>query len=151
MPKVQKVAVGDPAEQRGQPAEMGIEPSSQTIIDRAVRWIAKDREVAALQRRWQMLETALFHQAVRLKLDCEALSNSDVSEACQMRALDAEIARGLRHLQEEAREIRRLKATTIAAAIAKVELGLKVQGQFDWRADALELAEDGIGELRALL
>ncbi len=159
MPKVSRTKALEPAVSisvAAQPIHAdaggpGPETRSGKIIDRASDWIAKDEQLTALQLRWQALETALFDKAAQMKLDCATASHSEMPEAREMRALDVEIGDTHRLLQAEAREIRLLRATTIAAAIAKVELGLKVQGQFDWRAHALELVEDGVRELRALL
>ncbi|MDP3736444.1 MAG: hypothetical protein Q8R02_03585 [Hyphomonadaceae bacterium] len=41
--------------------------------------------------------------------------------------------------------------TSIEGALAKVELGIKVQGPFDWRDHALELLEVGVADLRKLV
>jgi hypothetical protein len=44
-----------------------------------------------------------------------------------------------------------MRATSIAGALAKIELGLKVQGPYDWQDHALELAEGGVSELKAMM
>ena len=36
-------------------------------------------------------------------------------------------------------------------ALAKIELGLAVQGPFDWRDHALELVEEGLKDLRDMI
>ena len=43
-----------------------------------------------------------------------------------------------------------MAAVSIEGALAKIELGLNVQGPFDWRDHALEIAESGIAELRQM-
>lgn len=68
-----------------------------------------------------------------------------------MRALDVQIAAGFSFLTEEACAILSLKATTPVAAIAKLEVGLKLQGRFDWRDHARELIDSGIAELKTML
>jgi hypothetical protein len=71
-------------------------------------------------------------------------------EALALRSLDLEISNSVEWLEDEAREILALPARTIGGAIAKIELGLRVQGPYDWRDNARELAEQGLSELRIL-
>jgi hypothetical protein len=92
------------------------------LAAKAAGWIAANERLTAMQLRWQA-----------------------------MRALDGEIEETRRQLNAAAGEIRLVQATTIAGAIAKIELGLRVQGPFDWQDHARELLEDGIAELRGLL
>jgi hypothetical protein len=94
--------------------------------------------------RWQHFETLLFDKARGMGMGCDTAGESDLPEAQAMRALDAEIDETRRRLDASAGEIRRVRATTVAGAIAKIELGLKVQGPFDWQDHALELLEDGV-------
>lgn len=67
-----------------------------------------------------------------------------------MRTMKRKLDEGYRDLEQLAGDIREMPAISVAGALAKIELGLKVQGEFDWREHALELAEDGIAELRQL-
>lgn len=125
--------------------------SSDELARRAAHWIARDQHLTAMQLRWQDLEAALFRKARHLNVKREDADQGNLPEAQAMRALDGEIDGTIRWLENEAGGIRSLPATTIAGAIAKIELGIKVQGPFDWRDHALELLEDGIAEMRALL
>ncbi len=67
-----------------------------------------------------------------------------------MRALDLQITAAYAHLEALAGKVRRMRATTISGAVAKVQLGLQVQGPYDWQEHALELTEDGLAELRKM-
>jgi hypothetical protein len=124
--------------------------SPDELAARAAGWIATDDRLTAMQLRWQHFETLLFAKAHRIKMDCEHACRSNLPEAQAMRALDKEIEETRRRLHTAAGEISQIPATTISGAIAKIELGLKVQGPFDWQDHALELLEDGIAELRGL-
>jgi hypothetical protein len=121
------------------------------LAARAARWIATDDRLTAMQLRWQHFEGLLFDKARQLKMSCEHACQSNLPEAQAMRALDNEIEATRRQQAMAAGEIRLMPATTIAGALAKIELGLKVQGPFDWQDHARELLEDGVAELRELL
>ncbi len=43
-----------------------------------------------------------------------------------------------------------MRARSVQRTIAKVELGLAVQGPFDWTDPALDLLNDGLAELHSL-
>jgi len=121
------------------------------LASKAAEWIATDERLTALQLSWQHLETLLFAKARQMKMDCEHACQTNLPEAQAMRALDKEIEETRRRLDATAGEIRLIPATTIAGAIAKIQLGLKVQGPFDWQDHARELLEDGLAELRGLV
>lgn len=72
-------------------------------------------------------------------------------DARAMRALNRQINASFNNLQQAAEQASLMEATTIEGAIAKIELGLAVQGPFDWRDHALELAQDGLAEPKALV
>lgn len=126
-------------------------PVDRTILGRVSSWIARNDRVDELQREWQQLESALFAKAATLKISCDAAMRGNLAEAKNMRALDAEIEASHRDLAVEAGEIRAMKSSSVAAALAKVELGLRVQGPFDWRDHARQLIDDGIEELKSML
>jgi len=118
---------------------------------RTAGWIAMDEQLNVMQIRWQGFESLLFDKARRMGMGCDEACRSNLPEAQAMRALDREIEETRRQLNAAAGEIRLMPATTIAGAIAKIELGLRVQGPFDWQDHALELLEEGIAELRGLV
>lgn len=121
------------------------------VIVRAAEWIAKDRELTSMHLRWQDLECGLFDKAKRKKISCERALQSNMPEAQAMRTLDAEISEAIRQLHDWASEINQIPATSVAGAVAKLELGVKVQGPQDWQSHARELLLGGIDELRNCL
>ena len=125
--------------------------ADRTILDRVSSWIARHDRLDEVQREWQQLESALFAKAATLKISCDAAMRGNLAEAKDMRALDAEIEASHRDLAVEAGEIRAMKSSSVADALAKVELGLSVQGPFDWRDHARQLIADGIEELKSML
>jgi hypothetical protein len=145
------VLIGAAVASAGTGASPGRPILPDDLAGRAAEWIAADERLAAMYLRWQRFETLLFDRARRMKMPCEEACDSDLPEAQAMRALDTEIEETRRWLDASAGEIRLTPAATVAGAIAKIELGLKVQGPFDWQEHALELLEDGIAELRELL
>ena len=121
------------------------------LAAKAAQWIATDDRLTAMQSRWQRFESLLFDKARRMGMGCDEACQSDLPEAQAMRAIDEDIEETRRQLNAAAGEIRLTPATTIAGAIAKIELGLRVQGPFDWQDHALELLEGGLAELRGLV
>jgi hypothetical protein len=121
------------------------------LAARAAGWIAGHEQLNVMQLRWQEFEGLLFDKARRMGMDCELACGSNLPEAQAMRAINEDIDETRRQLDAAAGEIRLTPATTIAGALAKIELGLRVQGPFDWQDHALELLEDGIAELRGLV
>ena len=138
----------------GSASEIGIDLSATASEDpvklEADLWFAADDYRSALVAEWQRLETALFEKARAMQISCEAACEGDLSEAKAMRAQAAQIAKMDHLLRERAGEISSTKATAMVGAIAKIELSLRVQGPWDWRDHALELAEGGLADLREL-
>ncbi len=117
---------------------------------KAAQWISDDQRRSALELEWQRLETLLFQIARQMQIECDEACLSELSEAGAMRALDKEIRSERLRLEALAAEIEEIPSATVADAIAKIELGLKLQGPCDWRENALELMERGIAEFRSL-
>jgi hypothetical protein len=68
-----------------------------------------------------------------------------------MRILNQRIKAAYPELEEEAGAIHGLPTMSAEGALAKIELGLAVQGPFDWRDHALELVEEGLKDLRDMI
>jgi hypothetical protein len=133
------------------PACPPLKIASDNLVEKAAEWIAADEHLTALELRWQALESQLFDKARRMKMSCDKATRSNMPEAQAMRAIDREIEDIHRRLAASADEVSQTPSATIAGAIAKIELGLKVQGPYDWRDHAQELLENGIAELRAII
>jgi hypothetical protein len=142
---------GPAAAQASLAANLPTSAAPDELASKAAEWIATANRLTAMQLRWQHFETLLFAKARQMNMSCEHACQSNLPEAQAMRALDTEIEETRRKQVATAGEIRLIPATTISGAIAKIELGLKVQGPFDWQDHALELLEDGIVELRRLV
>jgi len=121
-----------------------------TVLAAVDAWIAKDVCVTAMQLEWQRYENVVFDRARRMKIGCERACQSNWPEARAMRALDLEIKAAYPHLARLAWDVRQLRALTIAGAVAKIQLGLQVQGPYDWQEHAFELVEGGLVDLRKL-
>jgi hypothetical protein len=126
------------------------DPMSDPVVARASEWIAAYELAAAWEAEWRGLETRLFGRAAVLGMDCSLACRSGLGEARAMRALDRRIEAAYRKMQRVAGEAVALPAVSMAGALAKIELGVRVQGEFDWREHALELIRDGVGEVRRL-
>jgi hypothetical protein len=120
------------------------------VVARAAEWIAACELAAAMEAEWRGLETRLFGRAAVLGMDPLLACRSGLGEARAMRALDRRIAAAYRKMQRVAGEAVAQPAVSMAGALAKIELGVRVQGEFDWREHALELIRDGVGEVRRL-
>lgn len=138
----------DPRELR---SELRSEVSSDHLVVRATGWTMRHQRIIEMELEWQRLEAALFTKAATREISCAAAMKGKFAEAKRMRALDAEIGVGYRELAFEAGEIQAMKSSSVAAALAKVELGLRVQGPYDWRDHARQLIDEGIGELKSML
>lgn len=68
-----------------------------------------------------------------------------------MRILNQRIEAAYPELEEEVGAIYALPTMSAEGALAKIELGLAVQGPFDWRDHALELVEEGLKDLRDMI
>jgi hypothetical protein len=120
------------------------------IVAHAAAWTAADENLTAMQLAWQDHESAVFDKARRMKISCARACESNWPEAQAMRVLDLQITAAYAHLEALAGKIQRMRATTISGAVAKIQLGLQVQGPYDWQEHALELVEGGLTELRKM-
>jgi hypothetical protein len=120
------------------------------VPTRTASWIASKARLEAMIRQWQSLESIL-HIKVRQRMEFPDAYDSDLPEACAMRILNQRIEAAYPDLEEEAGAIRELPTMSAEGAIAKIELGLAVQGPFDWRDHALELLQEGLRDLRGMI
>ncbi len=68
-----------------------------------------------------------------------------------MRVLDAKMETSHRKLANLAEAARLMRAVSVGGALAKVVLGLRVQGRYGWQDHALELLQGGADELGVFL
>ena len=113
-----------------------------------VEWTSlNDQRVARIQE-WQRMETQLFSKAKRSCIAVQKYLKTDRPEVETMKALDRRIEELGQLTEDLAAKILSLPAESLAEAIAKIEVGLKIQGPEDWQPYALDLVEDGLGALR---
>lgn len=121
------------------------------IVAVAAAWIARRQNLEAMIFEWQRLETQLIKRAKALDVPIDDARGLRFPEAAAMRSLDRRMDDVYNVLETLARDATRLPAATAGGALAKVVLGVKVQGRYGWQPYALELLESGGGELGALL
>ena len=119
------------------------------LVARAAEWIALRKRVDALSVEADDLQGLVFDQAKARRISGDQACRSSMPEARAWRAKKREFDKGERSLEKLARDIRGMRATTLAGAIAKIELSLHIQYD-EWSEHAFEFIEDGTVELRAL-
>lgn len=140
---------GQIAPVRVQPIEIA-RSGECSLVARAAEWVSADERLTSMQLQWQDYESAVFDKARRMKISCARACDSNWPEAQAMRALDLQITAAYAHLETLAGKIQRMRAITISGAVAKIQLGLQVQGPYDWQEHAFELVEGGLVELREM-
>lgn len=133
------------------PVSLPTSAGPDDLVSKAAEWIATEDWRDAMHEQWQDLEGLVFDEARRLNICSAEACKSDMPQAQAMRALGAKVKEAGCRIGAMAEEISLTPATTVAGAIAKIELGLRVQGPYDWQDHAFELIQGGIAELRGLL
>lgn len=119
------------------------------VIARAEEWVANNTRLDALSVETDDLQGAVFDKARALGIRGDEACRSRMPEARAWRAKKQEYEEACRSLATLTGDIRKMRAVTVAGAIAKIELSLHVQYE-DWSEHASELLEEGIAELRQL-
>lgn len=129
------------------PALQALNPDPLVTCARA--WIALRMHVDALSADADDLQGQVFDKARLLGIRGDKACRSSMPEARAWRAKHREHDKARRLLEKRAEEIRKMRASTIGGAIAKIELSLHIQYE-DWSDHAFEFIEDGVAELREL-
>lgn len=124
---------------------------SDPIVERAAAWIAERQRLDSLTFAWQRLETQLMGRAKALGVDMDDAREPGLPEARAMRVLDAKMETSHRKLADLVAAVRSMRAVSAEGALAKVDLGLRVQGRYGWQDHALELLQGGADELGVFL
>lgn len=119
------------------------------VIARAEEWIANNARLDALSVEADDLQGAVFDKARALSMRGDKACRSRMPEARAWRAKKQEYEEACRSLATLTGEIRKMRAVTVAGAIAKIELSLHVQYE-EWSEHAFELVEEGIADLKQL-
>jgi hypothetical protein len=120
------------------------------VPERAAAWIARKARLEMMIRQWQSLESIL-HAKTHRQMGFPDAYDSDLPEACAMRILNQRIEAAYPELEEDAGGICALPTMSAKGALAKIQLGLALQGPFDWRNHALELMEEGLKDLSDMI
>lgn len=121
------------------------------LVERVAAWITERQRLDALTFAWQRLETQLMSRAKTLGVDMDVARGRRLPEARAMRALDAKMETYHRKLADLAEAASIMRAVSAEGALAKVQLGLHVQGRYGWQDHALELLQGGADELGLFL
>jgi len=120
------------------------------VLDLCAQWTARRQTLEELIFEWQRLERLVMTRTKRLGLDVDQAVGPRFPEARTMEAINCNIHQAHDDLDNLARRARRLHATSGEGALAKIRLGLLVQGPYNWEPNARELVEGGLGELKGL-
>lgn len=125
--------------------------AQEPVVEKAAAWMAERDAIDAMMLAWQDHESALLRRTEGASTTPSRDCPTDLPEARAMRALERKIKLGLRRLHRMAQVIANMPATTAEGALAKIRLGLRVQGQDNWNADyACSLVTDGYDQLERM-
>ena len=120
------------------------------MIAEVATWVGAKDAVEALEQEWRDLERRLAVKVRPLTIDLIEGGRSSLPEARAMRALTRKMRAADRELERVAERIALMRARSVAGALAKIELGLQIQGPYDWQDHALALVRGGVEQLRQL-
>ena len=120
------------------------------IVAAVAAWMADYDAREVMIRTWQAWENALCEKIRPMGMNLTQAGRSGLPEARAMRALDGKIKIAGKKLDRAAGRIALMRPTSAHGALAKIELGLKIQGPYDWEDLAYALISDGCAELRAV-
>ena len=122
------------------------------VVAKVAAWMAAYDAREALLLEWQDFETALFAKVKALNISVDRGMRSGMAEARAMRALDRKIKAARRKLDRDAGRIVLMRATSAQGALAKIMVGLRIQGPYDWNDEIVEaLVQDGCEQLALML
>lgn len=142
-----ELAVQRPSRERQQSSAIVLDP----VVAKVAAWIADRDLIDAKMREWQDQEVALCKKIKTLGMSLTRAYRCGLPEAREMRALDLQIKSGLKRLERNARKIVLMRVSSAEGALAKIRLGLRIQGPYDWEDYAYALAQDGCEELALAL
>lgn len=128
---------------------IGTTTAADPVLHATQRWFCARVATDALTFRWQKLETELFKRCRHLGLT-RAL-RSGLPEARALRVLTRKLNAAERKLERSAARIAQMRATSGEGALAKIEMGLKIQCPQDCEEMAWVLIRSGVDELREVL
>lgn len=135
----------------------GLAHHARTAIDNdpvlglCAQWTDRRQALEELTFEWQRWERLLMTRARRLGLDIDEAVGPRFPEATTMEVINCSIHQAHDDLDDLARRAQRLQATSAEGALAKIRLGLLVQGPYNWEPNARELLEAGVTDLEHLV
>jgi hypothetical protein len=123
--------------------------AGDVLVGRVQAWIAERDASDGLVRQWQTLEHQLSLRVKPLGMDLNQGVESNLSEARAMRGLMRRIRASDRRLAAEARRILRVRASSWEGALAKIQLGFRMQTPVGPEDVSYALMRDGFEELLA--
>mgnify|MGYP000048559831 CR=1 FL=1 len=134
------------------PCASALTSKPDPVVAKAAAWMAAYDAREALLREWQHQETALFTKVKALNVSVDRGMRSGMAEARAMRALDRRIKVARKKLDRDAGHIVLMRATSPQGALAKIMVGLRIQGPYDWNDEIVEaLVQDGCEQLALML
>jgi hypothetical protein len=122
------------------------------IVAKVDSWIAERGAIDAMMEQWADLEVVLCEKTRSRGVSLVQAYRCGFPEAREMRALDRNIKRGLCRLDRAAQRIVFLDSSSAQGALAKIRLGVRIQGPYDWNDDcAYALVHEGCEQLTAIL
>jgi hypothetical protein len=118
------------------------------IVAKVRAWTAEHDARNALMLEWQDWEEALCAKIGSTGMDLKQGIRSGLPEARTMRAIDRRIKASGKRLDRAAGGIILMRAITLEGALAKIQMGVKLQGPYDWEEHAYALVLGGIEQLR---
>lgn len=128
------------------------EAKTDPVVAKVAAWIAERDAIDAMMLEWQDLESALCEKIRTTTMSLTHAYRSGLAEARAMRALDRKIKPGLRRLERAAQRIVLMRTKSAQGALAKIRLGVRIQGPYDWNDDYVyALVQDGCEQLALML
>jgi hypothetical protein len=127
-------------------------PLADPVVAKVDAWMAAYDAREALIQEWQDHENVLFEKVKAMNISVDRGMRSGMAEARAMRALDRKIKASRKKLDREAGRIVLMRPASAQGALAKIRLGLRIQGPYDWNDDIVEaLVQDGCEQLALML
>jgi len=137
---------------RAEAPRTGTTSPPDPVVAKAAAWMAAYDAREALIREWQHQETALFAKVKVANISVDRGMRGGMAEARAMRALDRKIKTARKKLDRDAGRIVLMRATSAQGALAKIMVGLRIQGPYDWNDEIVEaLVRDGCEQLALML
>jgi hypothetical protein len=121
--------------------------AADPVVVKVGEWKAAKAAQDVMVREWQGLESVLLDRAQALGMDLAQAHRSRLPEARAMRALMRRIEAMDGPLDRATGRIVLMRPSSTAGALAKIELGLTIQGPHDWEEYAYALVQDGWEQL----